>query len=81
MTVLRMTRLYAVLLNNLKDGTPYTRCICVEPSPSMQPSRALHSLLRKEWHHMAKRIAVAQATEVETSCREPGLSPDRSIKE
>ena len=33
----------------------------------MHPSRTLDSLHRKEWHHMGKRIAVVQATEVETS--------------
>jgi ribosome-binding protein aMBF1 (putative translation factor) len=33
----------------------------------MQPTRTLDSLHRKEWHRMGKRIAVAQAAEVETS--------------
>jgi ribosome-binding protein aMBF1 (putative translation factor) len=27
----------------------------------MQPTRTLDSLHRKEWHHMGKRMAVAQA--------------------
>ena len=33
----------------------------------MQPTRTLDSLHRKDWHHMGKRIAVAQVAEVEAS--------------
>ena len=35
----------------------------------MHPTRTLDSLHHKEWHHMGKRMAVAQAAEVEASFR------------
>ena len=58
-----MTRLYAGLLNNLKDGTLYAVCISVKSEASMQAVHFLDSTHCKELGPMGKRIQV----EVEVS--------------